>query len=92
MVVCVICFIAGVLIGLAMDMEPLVMSYIFTCVYGGWSIVNMFFSNIFISLNLQSIIFYYGVKILLSVVVGVFATPIFLGYCVYKIIREIMKR
>ena len=75
-----------------MDMEPLVMSYIFTCVYGGWSIVNMFFSNIFISLNLQSIIFYYGVKILLSVVVGVFATPIFLGYCVYKIIREIMKR
>ena len=51
----------------------------------------MFLSNIFISLDIRSIVFYYGLKILLAVIIGIFATPIFLGYCIYKLIREALK-
>jgi hypothetical protein len=94
LVVCAILFVVGCLVGKSFGFgdEPAVMGYIFTCVYGGWSIVNMFFANIFISLNIHSIIFYYGLKIMLAMIVGIFATPVFLGYCIYKIIREAMKK
>lgn len=94
LIVCAILFVVGCLVGKSFGFgdEPAIMGYIFTCVYGGWSIVNMFFANIFISLDLHSIIFYYGLKIMLSMIVGIFATPIFLGYCIYKIIHEAMKK
>ena len=94
LIVCAILFVVGCLVGKSFGFgdEPAIMGYIFTCVYGGWSIVNMFFANIFITLDLHSIIFYYGLKIMLSMIVGIFATPIFLGYCIYKIIHEAMKK
>ena len=94
LIVCAILFVVGCLVGKSFGFgdEPAIMGYIFTCVYVGWSIVNMFFANIFISLDLHSIIFYYGLKIMLSMIVGIFATPIFLGYCIYKIIHEAMKK
>lgn len=68
------------------------MGYIFTCIYGGWNIVGLLFSNIFVTLNIQSIILYYGLRILLSIIVGIFATPIYLIYCIYKIIENRIKR
>ena len=94
LIVCVLLFLVGCLVGkhFGFGDEPAIMGYIFTCVYGGWSIVNMFFANIFISLDIHSIIFYYGLKIILAMIVGIFATPIFLGYCIYKIIREAIKK
>lgn len=91
LVVCFIMFIIGYLFGNSLGEDALLMGYIFTCIYGGWSIVNMFFANIFISLDLHSILMYYGLKIVLSAVIGVFATPVFLGYCIYKIIRTLLK-
>lgn len=85
--VCALLFGLGCFAGWKMGEMPLVMGYIFTCVYGGWNIVGLLFSNVFISLNIQSIIFYYGLRILLSVIVGVFATPIYLGYCIFKLFQ-----
>ncbi|MBP5558857.1 MAG: hypothetical protein J6X71_03735 [Bacteroidales bacterium] len=93
LVVCAIFFLVGCLVGKSAGFgdAPAIMGYIFTCIYGGWSIVDMFLSNIFISLDIRSIVFYYGLKILLAVIIGIFATPIFLGYCIYKLIREALK-
>lgn len=85
-IVCVIMFFIGCLIGGGSE-NPVFIGYIFTCIYGGWSIVNMFFSNIFVTLDFHSIILYYGLKVFFSIVIGVFTTPIFLGYCIYKLIR-----
>lgn len=85
-IVCTLLFGVGCLIGSKIGEPPTMMGYIFTCIYGGWNIVDMFFSNIFVSLNINSLIFYYGLRIILSVIVGVFATPIFMGYCIYKLI------
>ena len=87
LIICSILFAVGCVVGVRMGETSTLMGYIFTCIYGGWSIVAMFFSNIFVSLNIQSIIFYYGLRIILSIIVGVFATPIFLGYCVFKLIQ-----
>lgn len=75
-----------------MGEPPVMMGYIFTCIFGGWSIVGLLFLNIFVTLNIQSIILYYGLRVLLSVIVGVFATPIYLIYCIYKIIENRIKR
>lgn len=93
LVVCAIFFLVGCLVGKSAGFgdAPAIMGYIFTCIYGGWSIVDMFLSNIFISLDIRSIVFYYGLKIILAVIIGIFATPIFLGYCIYKLIREALK-
>ena len=87
LIICSILFVIGCVVGARTGETPILMGYIFTCIYGGWSIVAMFFSNIFVSLNIQSIIFYFGLRLLLSIFVGVFATPIFLGYCVLKLIQ-----
>lgn len=94
LVACAIFFLVGCLVGKSAGFgdAPAIMGYIFTCIYGGWSIVNMFFANIFISLDLHSIVIYYGLKIMLAMIVGVFTTPIFLGYCLYKVIRELIKK
>lgn len=92
LIVCLLLFALGYIVGSSFGESPFIMGYIFTCIYGGWSIVGMIFSNIFVSMNIQSIIFYYGLRILLSVIVGVFTTPIHLIYCIYKIIENRTKR
>ena len=85
--VCTIMFGIGCLIGSSMGEDAIIMGYLFTCIYGGWSIVGMFFQNIFVSLDAHSIFMYYALRIIFSAIIGVFATPIFLGYCIYKIIQ-----
>lgn len=92
LVICAVLFVAGCLVGNGLGDSSVMMGYIFTCVYGGWSIVDMFLSNIFISLDMHSIISYYGLKIMLAAIIGIFATPVFLGYCMYKVIREALKK
>ena len=51
----------------------------------------MFFANIFITLDIHSIIFYYGLKAMLAMIVGIVATPVFLGYCIFKHIQNARK-
>ena len=84
-------FLIGCLIGKSLGDTPFIMGYILTCIYGGWSIVDMFFANIFITLDIHSIIFYYGLKAMLSMIVGIVATPVFLGYCVFKLVENARK-
>ena len=92
LIVCALLFGLGCIVGAKMGELPVMMGYIFTCIFGGWNIVGLLFSNIFVTLNIQSIILYYGLRVLLSVIVGVFATPIYLIYCIYKIIENRIKR
>lgn len=91
LIVCAIMFVIGCMVGSGLGEDAFLMGYLFTCIYGGWSIVGMFFSNIFISLDLHSIFIYYGLRIILSAVIGIFATPIFLGYCIFKIFKTAHK-
>lgn len=92
LIVLLFLFIVGCVIGRNFGDSPVIMGYLFTCIYGEWSIVNQFLSNIFISLDIHSIIFYYGLKILLATVIGIFATPIYIGYCIVKIVLILVKK
>ena len=44
----------------------------------------------FVSILLSKL-FYYGLKAILAMIVGIFATPIFLGYCIFKLIQNARK-
>lgn len=86
-----ILFIIGCLFGIWLGEPPVLMGYLFTCIYGGWSIVTRFLSNIFVSLNMHSLFLYYGIKILLSAVIGIFATPFYLIYCIVMLVIHFVK-
>lgn len=91
LVICAIMFVVGCFVGTGIGDGPFLMGYVFTCIYGGWSIVGQFFNNFFISLDLHSIIFYYGLKVVFAAIIGIFATPIFLIYCIIKLIQTAKK-
>lgn len=93
LIVCAILFVVGCMMAnsLGLGDTPAIIGYILTCIYGGWSIVNIFFSNIFITLDIHSIIFFYGLKAMLAMIVGIVATPVFLGYCIFKLIQNARK-
>lgn len=89
LIICAIMFIVGCFVGKGVTNEPFLTGYVFTCIYGGWSIAGTFFNNILITLDKESILLYYGLKIVLAAVVGIFATPVYLCYCIYKLIRTV---
>lgn len=91
LIVCAILFVIGSVSGSGIGEDPILVGYIFTCIYGGWSVVSLLFSNIFIPLNFHSIFVYYSIRIIFSVLLGIFTTPIFLGYCIYKIVKAYKK-
>ena len=86
LIICAILFVVGCAVGCSSE-TPLLIGYLCMSLYGGWSAVGMLFSHIFVLLDLRSIAIYYLVRVILSILVGVVATPIYLGYCIYKLIR-----
>lgn len=87
LVICAALFLIGCAVGSGSEMSPLLAGYLAASIYGGWGVTGLLFSRIFIMLDLRSIAIYYLVRIILSVIVGVVATPVYLGYCVYKLIK-----
>lgn len=57
------------------------------CFYGGWLFLGRLFSDLLIVLTLPTIVVYYIFKAILSVIIGVVATPIYIGYWIYKLFR-----
>ena len=87
LIICAVLFVVGCAVGSGTSQSPFLIGYLFMSLYGGWGTVGMLFSHIFVLLDLRSIAIYYLVRVILSILVGVVATPIYLGYCIYKLIR-----
>lgn len=87
----IILYFLGCIFGSWVGETPSLMGYLFTCIYGGWSIVTRFFSNIFVSLNMHSLFMYYGIRILCAAIIGIFATPIYLVYCIVMVVLHFVK-
>jgi hypothetical protein len=87
LVICAVLFLVGCAVGAGSDLGPLLTGYLLASLYGGWGATGLLFSRIFILLDLRSIAIYLLVRVVLSVLVGVVATPVYLGYCVYKLIK-----
>lgn len=87
LVICAVLFFVGCAVGACNELGSLQTGYILASLYGGWGATGLLFSRIFISLDLRSIAIYFLVRIILSIFVGVVATPVYLGYCIYKLIK-----
>ncbi len=61
--------------------------YMFMSIYAGWKFINQFIPNVFLIFNLSAIFWYYLIRIFISMFIGAFVTPFYLGWCIYKLIR-----
>ena len=65
--------------------------YMFMSVYTGWKFISQFMPNLFILFNLRVLFWYYLIRIAVSMIIGAFTAPFYLVWCIYKLIRTILK-
>ena len=90
LIICPILFLIGSNLEI-MGPDRVLGGYMFMCIYAGWSFASQFLSNVFVWFELRAILLYYLVRIALAMFIGVFVTPFYLGWCVYKLIRVLLK-
>ena len=90
-VVCVILFAIGYGLNF-MSSEPVMSGYVLMSIYGGWKALNQLLPIILVWINLSSIFWYLVFKALLAVLMGVFITPIYLIYCLYKLCQLLLMK
>lgn len=61
-------------------------------IYAGWKIIDQFLPNLFIWFNIQALFWYYLIRIVMSMFIGAFATPLYLFYCVIRLILLLIKK
>lgn len=61
-------------------------AYMLMCAYAGWKFINSFCPSV-IWFNLHSLFMYYLFKLVISMIIGFFATPFYLIFCIYRLIR-----
>lgn len=90
LVICLILYIIGYNIEI-MGPDKTFGAYMMMCAYGGWKFINRFCPAVFIWFSLKSIIMFYLIKFAISMFIGFFATPIYLGYCIYKTAKTFIR-
>ena len=88
-VFCIILFVIGYNFEI-MGPDRFMGAYMLMCAYGGWKAINQFFPMIFVWFNMQSVFWFFLIKLAISMILGVFVTPVYLIYCLYKIVRLII--
>lgn len=88
-IICVILFCIGYNLEI-MGPDQEFGAYMLMCVYGGWKAINQFAPTIFVWFNMESVFWYFLIKLAISMFLGFFITPVYLIYCLYKIIRIIV--
>ena len=48
-------------------------------VYGGWKFINRFCPFVFVWFSVEAIFWYFLIKVALSMLIGFFVTPVYLG-------------
>ncbi len=85
---CLILFIIGYNLEIVSPDEFLG-GYMLMCAYGGWKAINQFAPMIFVWFNIEALLWHFLFKLFISMFLGFFITPIYLVYCLYKIIQLI---
>ena len=67
-------------------------AYMLMCAYGGWKAINQFAPMIFIWFTFNALLLHLLIKLAISTFLGFFITPVYLVFCLYKIVRLIIKR
>lgn len=91
LICCLILFIIGYNLEI-MGPDRFFGAYMLMCAYGGWKAINQFFPMIFVWFSLGAVLWHFLIKLAISMFLGVFITPVYLIYCLYKILRLISNR
>lgn len=86
LIVCAILYAVGYNLEI-MGSDPIFGGYMVMSTYAGWKIINQFLPSLFIWFNIQTIFWYYLIRIALSMFIGALATPFYIGYCIIQLIR-----
>lgn len=89
-VICAILYIVGYNVEL-FGPDNAMGGYMCMSIYAGWKILDQFLPNLFIWFNIQAIFWYYLIRIAISMLIGAIATPIYLIYCIVRMICIIVK-
>lgn len=54
-------------------------AYMLMSVYGGWKFINRFCPFVFVWFSVEAIFWYFLIKVALSMLIGFFVTPVYLG-------------
>lgn len=90
-IICVILFVIGYNLEI-FGPDQAFGAYMLMCAYGGWKAINQFAPMIFVWFTFEAIFWHYLIKLAISMFLGFFITPVYLVYCLYKIVRLIIKR
>lgn len=89
-IICIILFIIGYNLEI-MGPDKLFGAYMLMCVYGGWKAISQLVPIVFVWFKIESVLWYFLIKLGISMFLGFFITPIYLVYCLYKIIRLMIR-
>lgn len=90
LVICIILYIIGYNLEI-MGPDHAFGGYMLMCAYAGWKFIGQFIPNIFLIFNLSAIFWYYLIRLVISMFIGAFVTPFYLGWCIYKLVRTLTK-
>ncbi len=86
LIICAVLFAVGYSIGDFFGDNALG-GYLIMSAYAGWKILNQFLPRFFLWFSLRSALMFYLLKLGIAMLIGAFATPIYIVYCIYKLIR-----
>lgn len=86
LILCLVLYIIGYQVKM-MGSSSSFSGYIFMSIYIGWKFIHQFIPNMFILFSLRAMLWYYLIRIGISLFVGIFTAPVYLGWCIYKLIR-----
>lgn len=86
LIVCLILYFVGYNLELK-GLDKTFGAYMLMCAYAGWKFINRFFPSVFLWFSLRAIFIYFIFKLVVSMFIGFFATPLYLIYCVYKFVK-----
>ena len=88
LIICAILYIIGTNLDF-MGPTSAFNGYMVMSIYAGWKVIDQFIPNLFVWFNLKAILWYYLIRVAISMFIGAFTTPIYLIYCVVRVIKTI---
>ena len=65
--------------------------YMCMSIYAGWKIIDQFLPTLLVWFSFRAIFWYYLIRIAISMLIGAIATPVYLIYCVIRLIHIFIK-
>ncbi len=85
LLICIILYLIGYNIEI-LGPDQTLSGYILMSSYAGWKLINKLLPTFLVCFSLRSVFFYYLIKLCVSMIIGSLATPLYLIYCLYKLI------